>query len=267
VNLHDRLHDLSRWPWPQIILALLFLYFIFGSFVAAVRSVVRTSIRVARFIVAWLNYLPLPLADANSRTEWVQYLETSADAQIDCPEVAEFLLREVRYLIDSKIALIKDSDTKATLQVTIFGGGLGLLSILGASESAMITGGVRWLLVTAVALIFTGAIADLVCLMRGYRYTSEMPRTDVYNSPGILGNPKMQARVASSLLEGYSEYSHNLTAVSARKSRLVKVATVCLVLGVVFLLINAFWAQSHRSPRSADCHFSTAGFHCILQPR
>lgn len=266
MNLHDSMDDLSRLPWPQIILAFLFLYLIFGSFVAALRSVVRTTIRVFRFIVAWLNYPPPPLADDNSRTAWLQYLETNADAQIDSPEVAELLLREARYLIDSKIALIKDSDTKAALQVTIFGG-LGLLSILGASESAMITGGAEWLLVTAVALMFTGAIADLVCLMRGYRYTSEMPRIDVYNSPGVLGSPKMQARVTSSLIEGYVEYSHSLTAVSARKSRLFRVATVCFVLGVAFLLVNAFWAQSHPSPRSADCHASTGGFHCILRPR
>lgn len=264
--------DLSHWPWPQgIILVLLLAYLIFGGFaawgVALAVGTVRNTIRAIRFAADWLNFSPPPLADEAARADWVTYLETNADAQIDSPEVAELLLREVRYLVDAKVALIKDTDTKASLQVTIFGGGLGVLSVLGASQSVTIAAGAQWLLILAVALILLGAIADLVCLMRGYRYTSEMPRTDVYNSQGVLGNPKMQARVASSLIEGYIEYSHNLTAVSVRKSRLLQVATVCFVLGVMFLLTNAIWAQSHPAWRTVDCRFSTGAARCYTPPQ
>jgi hypothetical protein len=41
--------------------------------------------------------------------------------------------------------------------------------------------------------------------------------------------------------------SSNLTAIGARKSRLVKIASLCYIAGVFLLLVNAWWAQSHQS--------------------
>lgn len=142
--------------------------------------------RLYRSVRDWLDAEPPGLADEALRQEWAQYLATAPDTQIDHSDVTELLLREVRYLIDSKIDLIKSSDSKAAMQVTVLGGGLGVLSILGASDSAMITAGVPWLLALAAVFILAGATLDLVCLARGYRYTSHMPRIDVYNSQACL---------------------------------------------------------------------------------
>jgi hypothetical protein len=214
----------------------------------------------------WINDKPPAIADEALRDSWAQYLDRSGDARINSPEVTELLLREVRYQIDSKIDLIKSSDSKAAMQVTVLGGGLGLLSILGASESIMITSGAPWLLAVAAFFVLAGAVLDLVCLARGYRYTAIMPRIDVYNSQPVLNDPQMQPRVGTSLIEGYVIYSNGLTAVNSRKSRLLKAATVSLVLGIVLLVFNAAWAETHasRAKSAADCRFSEASIHCIM---
>ncbi|MGA8574949.1 MAG: hypothetical protein WB609_04580 [Candidatus Cybelea sp.] len=217
-------------------------------------------------LLEWLNDTPPDVADEALRTDWAEYLTTAADTQINDPRVTELLLREVRYLIDSKIDLIKSSDSKAAMQVTVLGGGLGVLSILGASESVMIAAGIPWLLGPAVFLVVLGAFLDLVCLARGYRYTAHMPRIDVYNSPAVLAKPHMQARVATSLIEGYVTYSNDLTAVNSQKSRLLKAATISLVAGVVFLILNAAWADTRplRQESTANCRFSGSLIRCIL---
>jgi hypothetical protein len=215
----------------------------------------------------WLNEDAPPLADQVLRDSWAHYLDTSKDTQINTPVVTELLLREARYHIDSKIDLIKGTDTKAAMLVTVFGGGLGVLSILGASDAVMVTAGLHWLLIPALALILFGAAIDLVCLLRGYRYTESMPRIDVYNSQSVLSKSRMQARVATSLIEGYAVYSHQLTALIVRKTRLLRVASVSLVAGVGLLVANAAWAGLHPPP-PADCHRSAPGLHCgILHSR
>jgi hypothetical protein len=136
------------------------------------------------------------------------------------------------------------------LAITVLGGGLGILSVLGASDSVIITAGIPWLLALAALFILGGAVLDLVCLARGYRYTSHMPRIDVYNSQTVLNNPNMRPRVATSLIEGYVTYSNDLTAVNSQKSRLLKSATVALVAGVILLVANAAWAEIH--PRASE---------------
>ncbi len=222
--------------------------------------------RLYRSVRDWLDAEPPALADEALRREWAQYLATAPDTQIDHSDVTELLLREVRYLIDSKIDLIKSSDSKAAMQVTVLGGGLGVLSILGASDSVMISAGVSWLLALAAVFILAGAVLDLVCLARGYRYTSHMPRIDVYNSQAVLNNRQMLPRVATSLIEGYVTYSNDLTAVNSQKSRLLKSATIALVVGVMLLVINATWAETHpaHTKSDADCRFSGNAVHCIL---
>ena len=216
----------------------------------------------------WFNPPAVPIADQKEREQWAQYLETSPDTQIDSPEVGELLLREVKYLIDSKIDLIKTTDTKASTQVTIIGGGLGILSVLGASQSVMITSGVPWLLVLATFLVVLGAGLDLACLARGYRYTSKMPRIDIYNSQAVLRRVSMQGRVATAMIEGYIDYSGELTVINLRKSRLLKLASGVLVGGILCLVINAGWADAHvtKSTSHAACRFSWTSIHCILVP-
>jgi hypothetical protein len=125
---------------------------------------------------------------------------------------------EARRLVDTKIALIKGSDATATLHVALFAASAGVLSILSTCGLPMFADGIRTLGAIAVALIFAGVMLDVVCLIRDY---------------------------------GYAMHSHNLTAVGARKSRLVKVASLCFIAGVSLLLINAWWAQSHQSSAPA----------------
>jgi hypothetical protein len=216
----------------------------------------------------WLNTEPVPVASDEERAEWAQYLACDKDARVNTGEVTELLLRELKYLIDTKTKLIKGTDDKASMQVTILGGGLGIISIVGATQSAMVLAGNPLILGLAALLIVAGAILDLGCLARGFRYTSQLPRIDVYNSPAILDSRRMLGRVGTSIVEGYLVYSNALTALTARKSRLLKVATITLSLGVLLLVSNAAWADTHaQKPNSnANCRFSSESINCILSP-
>jgi hypothetical protein len=195
-------------------------------------------------------------------------LTQDEDAQIHTATVSEILLREVKYVVDSKIDLIKGTDGKAAMQVTILGGGLGILSVLGATRSEIVTAGNPALLGVATFLIVLAAALDLGCLARGYRYTSHLPNIEVYNSREILDNRQMAGRVGSSIVEGYVVYSNELTALNARKSRLLKVATFVVIAGILLLVLNAAWADMHpiQGKSDAACHFSAATINCILEP-
>jgi hypothetical protein len=115
---------------------------------------------------------------------------------------------------DTKITLIKGSDATATLHVALFAAGAGVLSILSTSGLPIFADGAKVLVAGAVVLILAGVLLELTCLLRDY---------------------------------GYTMHSSNLTAIGARKSRLVKIASLCYIAGVFLLLVNAWWAQSHQS--------------------
>jgi hypothetical protein len=219
-------------------------------------------------VYRWFNPEPAPVANEGERAYWAWYLGSAKDAQIHTATVAEILLREVKYVVDSKIDLIKSTDGKAATQVTILGGGLGILSILGATRSEMVTAGNPWLLGLATTLIILAAAVDLGCLASGYRYTSGMPTFEIYNSRAVLDNRQMAGRVGSAIVERYVLYSNALTALNARKSRLLKVATYVVIAGVVLLVLNAAWTDMHPSKQKSDaaCHFSARTINCILEP-
>jgi hypothetical protein len=216
----------------------------------------------------WFNPKPAPVRDRIERLYWAVYLGSDPDAQIQTASVTEILLREIKYVVDSKIDLIKSTDAKAAMEVTVLGGGLGILSVLGATRSAMVTEGNPWLLGGATLLIVAAAALALGCLARGYRYTSYLPDLEIYNTRDILDDRKMAGPVGSSIIEGYILYSNALTAVNARKARLLKVATIVVVFGILCLIGNAAWADMHSiKPKSdAACHFSTQTINCILEP-
>jgi hypothetical protein len=119
---------------------------------------------------------------------------------------------------DTKIALIKGSDATATLHVALFVACAGALSVLSTCGLPMFADGAKVLVAIALVLILAGVLLDLVCLLRDY---------------------------------GYATHSYNLSAVGARKSQLVKVASLCFIAGVFLLLINAWWAQSHQTSAPA----------------
>jgi hypothetical protein len=215
----------------------------------------------------WFNVEPVPVASDAERADWAHYLKTDKDAQVNATEVTDLLLREVRYLIDTKIDLIKGTDGKAAMAVTVLGGGVGVVSILGATQSALVLASKPWLLGPALLLVVLGVVLDLSCLARGYRYTSHMPRIDVYNSQAVLDDALMAGHVSTSIVEGYLTYSNELTALSARKSRLLEVATILLICGVFLFTINAVWANTHvaRASDKADCRFATTSISCIIE--
>lgn len=134
---------------------------------------------------------------------------------------------EARRLVDAKIALIKGSDATATLHVALFATGAGVLSILSTGGFPMFADGAKMLAAVAVVLVLAGVLLDLVCLLRDY---------------------------------GYATNPHNLTAVGARKSRLVKAASLCFIAGVFLLLINAWWAQSHQTTSPAGSRAAPGAF-------
>lgn len=222
VNFYSSLGALRNWPWPQIVVAAFLVFLIWGSMVAGVRN----ALLAVRSAVTWLNYPAPPLtghALGNGK-----------------PELAASLLPEVRYLVDARAEHVRGLDAKATVQVAVLGGGLVILSSLGAAEPALTKSGTAWLLLPAVVLMLLGAIAALLSLMRGQRRTSVVPFVD-------------ESAAADSLLARYWECSYDLAVVAERKSRLLQVATACFIAGVAFLSINTLWAQAHAAPRPGDC--------------
>jgi hypothetical protein len=193
VHVQANQNDLTQWPWPQIIVyTALLAFLIFGGpgarLIALIRLVYRKTIGA---LGEWVVFLPPALA------------------------------------ADESLALIKASDATATLHVALFVAGAGVLSILSTGGLAMFSGSVPLLVTLAIVLISAGAIVDLVCLLRDYRYATQ---------------------------------PESLSIVAVRKSRLVKVASLCFIAGVFLLLVNAWWAQSHQSQQPPGFHATPGAF-------
>lgn len=216
----------------------------------------------------WIVVPSKPLAEDPVRAQWATYLQTDPDAQVDTSEVIELLLREVKYTVDSKLATIRATEGKAIAQVGLLGGGLGIISVIGASQSSLeITGNIL-LLGLACAALLIAAASDAACISRGH--TELLPQLDIFNAQAIVSDRRMNARVGMSISEGYSVYSNDLTALSMSKGRLLRVATYSLVVGVFLLVANGVWVDTHQSPgqhplAAARCRISGATIVCEVK--
>jgi hypothetical protein len=214
----------------------------------------------------WLYPGPKELATDEMRAEWSDYLLKSPDAQVGISKVTELLLREVKYSIDIKIATIRSTEGKAAAQVAVLGGGLGIVSILGAAQTTFAIVGNVWLFLSACVCLVVAATIDVFCIASGY--TEKLPHLDIFNSLAVVSNAQMKGRVGMSLAEGYLDYDSELLAFSLSKARLLKVATAALVAGVFILAANAGWADLHPSAKAsteAKCRFTIDSAVCEVK--
>jgi hypothetical protein len=214
----------------------------------------------------WLYPRPKDLATDEMRAEWSEYLQNSPDAQVAISKVTELLLREVKYSIDIKIATIRATEGKAAAQVAVLGGGLGIVSILGAAQTTFAITGNVWLFLSACICLVVAATIDVFCIASGY--TERLPHLDIFNSLAVVTNPQMKGRVGMSLAEGYLDYDSELLAFSLSKARLLRLATTALVAGVFILALNAGWADLHpaaQSSTNAKCRLTTNTIVCEVK--
>jgi len=184
----------------------------------------------------WLSVPKTPLSSDADRAQWYDYLRTDPKMKtIRDSTTADFLLAEAKYLVAQKIDAIKTTEGKASAQLGIVGGGIGLISIFGGSQPVVTSGRTSFIIVGAFLLL--GSIGfNVLCIALGR--TDVLPAIDVYNSEDIARRPEMKPRISTSLTEGYADYSSDLGALSRTKGRLQKVATVSFMAGALALGLN-----------------------------
>ena len=139
------------------------------------------------FLMRWLLVQPTALADDAFRQKWYTYLRTDPLIRtIRDSTTADFLLSESKYLVLSKIDAIKSTEAKANAQLSIVGGGIGLLSVFGANQSSILPGSISIVIVAAV-LLFVSIGFNVVCITIGR--TDVLPGIDVYNSEATARSP------------------------------------------------------------------------------
>lgn len=211
----------------------------------------------------WKQFTPLIPAPRRVSTDaeravWANYLQNDPDAKIGTTRVTELLLREAKYLIDSRTAAIRATERKAASQVAILGGGLGIVSVLGVTQTAFAISGSGWVVILALVLLVIAALFDLACIALPAR---DLPHIDIFNSRDIVGDSQMEGPVGSSMVEGYLMYAGELFSLSRGKTNLQIIATVVFGLGVIILASNLVWADTHPhlisgALESANCRFT-----------
>ncbi len=202
----------------------------------------------------WIAVKPQALSDDKLRAEWYEYLRTDPRIRrIRDSTISDFLLAEAKYLVAGKLDSIKNSELKASSQLAIVGGGVGLLSVFGANQAPIIHG-LKDLIIFGACLLLGSIIVNVICIAIGS--TDALPNIDVYNSEEVNAMAELKARISVSLTEGYLDYATELGALSRRKGRLQKVATYGFMGGVICLVVNygvAALNQPQPAPHEYRC--------------
>ena len=173
---------------------------------------------------------------------------------------AEFLLAEAKFVVEKKIAAIKDLEAKASAQLYVVGIGLGLLSIFGTSQPQFGSGFVP-LVFGGAGVLLVALVLNLICVSLGR--VDDLPQMDIYDASLFVRDKTIKARVSLSLTESYIEVSNELTVLGRRKGDIQRAATAAATLGVVALTLNYGWAALHRDTSLESFRLNCQELHFI----
>jgi len=203
----------------------------------------------------WWPFRPLVESDLgpDQRKAAALALQDPYFATVTDATVPEFVLTQVKAVVDMKIASMRALEGKAA-QIAGFGGTvIAIVGAFGRNASG-------WLLTTTVILLLISIAFNL----RGMSIREDdLPSPSLYNTDTVAADPGNKARIAMALAESYTAYSLDLQHQAGLKARWVYWGSAIFLLGLLALVAIALApAQTasanrqggsafHRQPQSA----------------
>jgi hypothetical protein len=177
-------------------------------------------------------FQPLVRSDLGSERR-----EAAADAlndpyyiDVDDPTVPEYVLAQIKAIVDLKLISMRALEGKAAQLVGFAGTVAALVGVFGRSVA-------HPLLLITVGLLVVSIILNL----RGMAIREDdLPSPSLYNTARVAEKPKNKARVAMALAEAYTNYSLDLQHEAGLKARWISSGSFVFILGLVALLMVMF---------------------------
>jgi hypothetical protein len=193
-----------------------------------------------------------PVADDAKRHE--RFIRLRDDYRgIRDDSVTSLLLTEAKELLQNKQDGIKAIEAKASAEIGLVAGSIGLLSVVGpkTGELAFPT---FWFFVGISFLFLSIAINLFAIWPTRYGFSS----LDAYNDTDIVKFAAMKARIQLELTEGLLVNARRQEHTAGRKSRAFGVGTALLLLGILALFVNYGQIIARPSAKKVLYHASCA---------
>lgn len=155
--------------------------------------------------------------------------------------VAGVLLAQAQGLASTEAAGIRSLEARSLAQVCLVVGGVVLLTLFTPRGDQAAPLGAAFGI--ALFLFFASILANAVCSWPA-RYRS--PSFETYNSLEVCQTKELKAPVIFELAESALAYYRNLQVAGIKKGRWLRLGTILLILGVLFLLFNFQFTTSQH---------------------
>jgi len=165
-----------------------------------------------------------------ARQRAAQQLKDAYYEGVTDPKVPEFVLEQVKAVVDMKTNSLRAMEGKAAQLIGFSGTVVAVVGLFGRSLPTGILG--------AIVLSLLLAIGCSIVSM--WVREDDLPSPSLYNLNTLPSDDPTRARIAMALAEAYTGYSLDLQHMAAIKGRWLRTGLVVFGLGVVGLAFVAF---------------------------
>ena len=199
---------------------------------------------------------PLVRSDLGSerRSAAADALDDAYFADIDDPTVPEYVLAQVKTVVDLKLASMRALEGKAAQSVGFAGTVTAVVGVFGRSVPGP-------LLQTTVGLLLVSIVLNL----RGMAIREDdVPSPSLYNTARVAAKPSNKARIAMALAEAYTGYSLDIQHEAGLKARWINSGSAVFIAGLAALFLVAFAPSTGLDVKPAQVHVTAT---CYNQPQ
>lgn len=164
--------------------------------------------------------------------------------KVEDATVAEYVLAQIKSVVDLKLASMRALESKAAQSVGFAGTITAVVGVFGRTVPGP-------LLQTTVGLL----ILSIVLNLRGMAIREdELPSPSLYNSARVATNPMNKARIAIALAEAYTGYSLDIQHEAGIKARWINLGSAVFIAGLAALLLVAFQPNTSTLANPTQLH-------------
>ena len=164
--------------------------------------------------------------------------------------VSEYVLSQVKAIVDLKLASMRALEAKAAQFVGFGGTVIALVGVFGRNVPGILLHITVGLLLVSIVLNLKGmAIRE-----------DDLPSPSLYNTARVAENPVNKARIAMALAEAYTGYSLDLQREAGIKARWINSGSLVFISGLIALFFVTFTPdkpapspQQHQQGATPDC--------------
>ncbi|HEY2474604.1 MAG TPA: hypothetical protein VGI19_07345 [Candidatus Cybelea sp.] len=164
--------------------------------------------------------------------------------------VAGALFAQAQGLASSEAAGIRSLEARSLAQICLIAVAVVLLTIFTPRGDQAVPLSAAFGI--ALFLFFASILANAICSWPA-RY--QPPSLEVYTSPETCQSKELKAPVIFELTESALAYYRNLQVAGIKKGRWLRLGTILLILGVLFLLFNFHFSGNQR-PGALPSHYN-----------